>query len=723
MPSAEEVDKLIIDLDKVVKQLDNKGLGAIKRQGLEHDLLHIYGNFRDVLEDFLKSQNRDLLVEVFGGNCYAIARLATVLDSVEFTIPGTRNDQRTGMCRKMVLNVEGVLQDVGLAEKLKSAIQLEKHKQREEARASTAAKEEEEATKKAEQEEAEAAKKAEEEAEAAKKSQEREAAKKADEEAARKAEEEAAAAKEAEEEAAAAKAAEEEAAAAKAAEEEAAARKAAEEEAAAAKAAEEAAAAKAEEEAAAAKAEEAAAAKAEEEAATKAPEETGAEENEQNKEEAAEAARKAEGPEATNQQAGNIADRPEAVDMDSEIDLPGENAGPNPFDVVEHTGRVRQKNEACSIQVVSSSLEDELTKQIIGTKTVQELSLIKVPKRTKQPGPWMVYQVHRAHLNDPTLTSLDFTNMHMPTQKNEPNVAPKLMQSLEHNNHLEALILDNSNLQSVDARILNEVIGNNRTLSVLSLDNNSVSTQSLVDLAHALADGKSGVSILQVYNQLSESQGADLVEKAFLEMFEKNERIIRVFYEFGISLERKQKIDELCFTNYHRNPVCIQCAYKLPSPPPEEAQCMSCKKYVCSTIRECPQNGQLVTLKGTFDKVVPLELLGFPQHCWRNPVELQNLRSMLQRNGHSIYEAIDKTEYTKIHDDQLCKGCLAKISGDALYEYYMQTPPETIPPPAGGRNACWWGRNCRIQTHNMRHASRLNHICPQTNFELDRPRH
>jgi len=698
MPSEQDVDKLIKKLDEVVTQLEKKGLGPIRRQGYEHDLLHVYGNFRDVLEDFLKSQNRDLLVQVFGGDCYSIARLAAVLDSIEFSIPGTRNDQRTGMCKKMVLNVEGVLKDVGLAEKLKAAVQ----DQEEKIKAQSAQKQEEEAAAaaKAQEEEAAAAAKAEEEAAAAAKAAEEAAA-------AAKAEEEAAAAAKAEEEAAAAAKAQEEAeAAAKAQEEAEAAAKAQEEAEAAAKAQEEAeAAARAQEEA---------------DAAAKAQEETGAEKVEEPSAEA----RETEGGEAAAGAEAAVRDTEateprntegEGTARGSEV-LPKE-AGPNPFDVVEHSARIRQKNEACSIQVVSSSLDNQLTEQIIATTTIQELSLIKVPKRTKQPGPWMVYQVHRAHLNDPTLTSLDFTNMHMPTQKNEANVAPKLMQSLLHNTHLEALILDNSNLQSVDARILNEVIGNNTTLSVVSLDNNSVSTQCLADLAKALSDGKSGVRVLQVYNQLSESQGADQVETAFLEMFEKNEKIIRIFYEFGRSIERKQSIDNFCNMNYQRNPVCIQCAYALPSPPPEEAQCLACKKYVCSTLRDCPQNGQLVTLKGTFDKEVPFELLGFPQHCWRNPVELQNLRSMLQRNGHSIYEAIDTTEYTKIHDGQLCKGCLAKISGEALFEYYSQVPPESIPPPAGGRSACWWGRNCRAQTHNMRHASRLNHICPQTKFD------
>merc|ERR1712064_65699 len=58
----------------------------------------------------------------------------------------------------------------------------------------------------------------------------------------------------------------------------------------------------------------------------------------------------------------------------------------------------------------------------------------------------MVWMVHRAWLNDPTLDHFDFTNLQMPPPDREPRVAPKLMKALERNNVIVNLLLNNSSL-------------------------------------------------------------------------------------------------------------------------------------------------------------------------------------------------------------------------------------------------------------------------------------
>ncbi|KAH7910115.1 hypothetical protein BJ138DRAFT_1009494 [Hygrophoropsis aurantiaca] len=62
-------------------------------------------------------------------------------------------------------------------------------------------------------------------------------------------------------------------------------------------------------------------------------------------------------------------------------------------------------------------------------------------------------------------------------------------------------------------------------------------------------------------------------------------------------------------------------------------------------------------------------------------------------------------------NDWLCKSCLEKFVTDHLHLWYgakWQQQTQTI------RDDCWYGYNCRTQTHNMVHAKKLNHWCEPT---------
>jgi len=60
----------------------------------------------------------------------------------------------------------------------------------------------------------------------------------------------------------------------------------------------------------------------------------------------------------------------------------------------------------------------------------------------------MIWMVHRAWLNDPTLIDFNFNSMHMPEPHLEPRIAPKLVKAMEFNNHVEVLSLSNANVQT-----------------------------------------------------------------------------------------------------------------------------------------------------------------------------------------------------------------------------------------------------------------------------------
>ncbi|KAJ3033074.1 hypothetical protein HDV00_006806 [Rhizophlyctis rosea] len=61
-------------------------------------------------------------------------------------------------------------------------------------------------------------------------------------------------------------------------------------------------------------------------------------------------------------------------------------------------------------------------------------------------------------------------------------------------------------------------------------------------------------------------------------------------------------------------------------------------------------------------------------------------------------------------DDAACYGCASKIFDELCYLYRRKIPRDNLPARGKNRSDCWWGRNCRTQTHNNDHAQRLNHV-------------
>ncbi|KAF9263992.1 hypothetical protein L218DRAFT_299829 [Marasmius fiardii PR-910] len=65
-------------------------------------------------------------------------------------------------------------------------------------------------------------------------------------------------------------------------------------------------------------------------------------------------------------------------------------------------------------------------------------------------------------------------------------------------------------------------------------------------------------------------------------------------------------------------------------------------------------------------------------------------------------------------EDWLCSDCVTKVLDEKLHLWLLDKRTQAgddVP-----AEDCWYGWNCRTQTHKYSHAERLNHICPQTRF-------
>merc|ERR1719329_924593 len=103
---------------------------------------------------------------------------------------------------------------------------------------------------------------------------------------------------------------------------------------------------------------------------------------------------------------------------------------------------------------------------VINIKFAQELEelddvakvLEAAPAKESRFGDWMIWMVHRAHLNDSTLVDFNFTHCAMPLPHQEYRVAPKLMKALETNTNIERLVLCHANMQKPQGHELAEAL-------------------------------------------------------------------------------------------------------------------------------------------------------------------------------------------------------------------------------------------------------------------------
>ncbi|KAF5382585.1 hypothetical protein D9615_002789 [Tricholomella constricta] len=76
-----------------------------------------------------------------------------------------------------------------------------------------------------------------------------------------------------------------------------------------------------------------------------------------------------------------------------------------------------------------------------------------------------------------------------------------------------------------------------------------------------------------------------------------------------------------------------------------------------------------------------------------------------------IYQVKTSAYDTWNKQDWLCEACIIEIIRSHLHLWYLERKRENgeqIP------EDCWYGYDCRTQTHSMHHAARVNHLCAPT---------
>ncbi|CAE6914870.1 Tmod2 [Symbiodinium natans] len=218
---------------------------------------------------------------------------------------------------------------------------------------------------------------------------------------------------------------------------------------------------------------------------------------------------------------GVISGQPEAESSETTYTLSASNASGSA--TVDLTFQVQE------VQTVDAAgIDQKLAAKIEAIEDISEM--VEEPAKAKSFGDWMIWMVHRAHLDDPSLTDFDFSNLHMPRGDLEERIAPKLAKAMARNTHIQKLSLVNSNLQKAEGMVLAESLKTNKTLLHLNLENNCLDSAAVKELATNLSENPSSkIETLRVaqQKQVGNSFGRP-VEEAFGHLLEKNEAILRL---------------------------------------------------------------------------------------------------------------------------------------------------------------------------------------------------
>jgi len=216
---------------------------------------------------------------------------------------------------------------------------------------------------------------------------------------------------------------------------------------------------------------------------------------------------------------GNITGTPTALIEQSPYTVTAKNAG---------------GSNSCkiSVEVVPERKSDNLVEKIIACETCEEVmefeAIVMEEKADKKPFNWMIWMVHRAHLNDPTLKKFDFTNLKMPPGLEEPLISPKLAVAIGTNDQIEELLLASSNFQNLEAAVLAVSLRQNKKLRSLNIDSNTLRPLELESLCNGIAQQETPT--LAEFRCNNVASGRQVFE-AIAEMVKANEFVCKVGVE------------------------------------------------------------------------------------------------------------------------------------------------------------------------------------------------
>ncbi|KAJ1309969.1 hypothetical protein OPQ81_006727 [Rhizoctonia solani] len=173
--------------------------------------------------------------------------------------------------------------------------------------------------------------------------------------------------------------------------------------------------------------------------------------------------------------------------------------------------------------------------------------------------------------------------------------------------------------------------------------------------------------------------------------------------------------------------ACMRCSSYLPRNWPGRARsiCKGCGNATCEAFDQigCPWGiaNRFLTPFNEAGNTLPLGLLweqisSTQMHFFRNQTERQRFLDRLAANNITPSSATQELLQAAGHGDgdYFCSLCIDSTLRNGFAESWKRKKESgEVPLPGQAPNPpdCWYGRECRTQSHNAGHAARFNHDC------------
>jgi len=67
-------------------------------------------------------------------------------------------------------------------------------------------------------------------------------------------------------------------------------------------------------------------------------------------------------------------------------------------------------------------------------------------------------------------------------------------------------------------------------------------------------------------------------------------------------------------------------------------------------------------------------------------------------------------------NDAVCDTCASTLFAQVVFDYLKAVPKRDLPAAYQNLPNCYYGKNCRTQSHNQKHRAAYSHVCDQTKF-------
>ncbi|KAF8588474.1 hypothetical protein K439DRAFT_1658483 [Ramaria rubella] len=184
--------------------------------------------------------------------------------------------------------------------------------------------------------------------------------------------------------------------------------------------------------------------------------------------------------------------------------------------------------------------------------------------------------------------------------------------------------------------------------------------------------------------------------------------------------------------------LCVACGNYVPLGFPRAIKCGGCSHIHCNNFDPAGCTYNMAFHARSDVQLSPHNLVTLithlPQRLKQNRHEVSRLNDYINARSLSLSDILaglfeaKRNQVAEDFNDEVaddnwgpnawfCQQCVNNVASEMLFHWWSQQRRDSLERQDGlvvSKPNCWYGRECRTQTHNDSHAERHNHVCENT---------